>query len=305
MEGESRNAGASLGEQNMEGMWCHANYQERHSAKTISHHQWVSHDSQNANKLQLSERQTIHISYCSLRHWLPSVYSSFNKPMSHAAYFWVQVISHFKFVPGGAGLETRAEAGAGAVFGYSVPRAGLGLMISCWEALKQCLPCPFCILDSKVFRNTGPHSCHWFRCWAPCLGISNWIISLYCWGFPYTTFIKNDHLASSSLSAMNSQERRSWLSLHPTDRSQGFWAIRRGARHICVAEGSARVWDSSAFLAHGRRFFHRKQQVWRKEKRPLASTVVSKSRRKMVFLERQSAFKSSEGAKNFSELTTA
>lgn len=38
-------------------------------------------------KLKLSGRQTIHISYCSRRHLFPSVYPSFNKPMSHATYF--------------------------------------------------------------------------------------------------------------------------------------------------------------------------------------------------------------------------
>lgn len=35
----------------------------------------------------VSRRQTIHISYCFSRHLLPSVYSSFHKPMSHVTCF--------------------------------------------------------------------------------------------------------------------------------------------------------------------------------------------------------------------------
>lgn len=235
---------------------------ERHPAKQYPTVNGCSVAAEMWTKLKLSGRQTIHISYCSRRHLFPSVYPSFNKPMSHATYFWGQVISHFTFVPRWAGRDTGAAGGEWLHFGvrstgwplfYDFLLGGIVAMSSMpilppWQQHFQKHP------GHIPFTGSG--------CWAQCLGVSNWIISSHCWGSSYTNLTKNDHLASSSLSTMNSQGRGSstmfsgiWLSLYPTERSQGFWAIHRGARHIYVAEGSTRVWGSSAFLVHGRRFF--------------------------------------------------
>lgn len=153
LEGESRNAGASLAEQNIEDVWGHAHCWERHPAKTISHRQWVFRGRWNVDKLKLSGRQAIHISYCSRRHLLPSVYPSFNKPMSHATYFWGQVISHFMFVPRWAGLDTGAAAG-GEGLGFGARSTGTFVL---WFVRRHCsnvFHAHFCLLDSNIFRST-------------------------------------------------------------------------------------------------------------------------------------------------------
>jgi hypothetical protein len=137
--------------------------------QTISHHQWVSRGSQNVDKLKLSERQIIHVSHCSRRHLLPSVYSSFNKPMSHVACFWVQVTSHFKFVPGRVGLEIGAA-------GWCCRSLDLNVCSTCWsllydsllESIKAMPSRPTCTLDSKGFRSTTPHPVTGSGCWELC-----------------------------------------------------------------------------------------------------------------------------------------
>lgn len=180
LEGESRNAGASLGEQNIEDVWGHARCWERHPAKTISHRQWVFRGRWNVDKLKRSGRQTIHVSYCSRRHLLPSVYPSFNKPMSHATYFWGQVISHFTFVPRWVGLDTGAAGGEGLGFGvrstgwflfYDFLLWGIVEMFSMsilppWQQHFQKHPDHIPVIGSG--------------CRARRLGLSNWIISPYC-----------------------------------------------------------------------------------------------------------------------------
>lgn len=163
LEGESRNAGASLAEQNIEDVWGHAHCWERHPAKTISHRQWVFRGRWNVDKLKLSGRQAIHISYCSRRHLLPSVYPSFNKPMSHATYFWGQVISHFMFVPRWAGLDTGAAAG-GEGLDFGARSTGWPLFYDLLGGIVVMSSMPiFASLTATFSEAPRPHPCHWFR----------------------------------------------------------------------------------------------------------------------------------------------
>lgn len=162
LEGESRNAGASLAEQNIEDVWGHAHCWERHPAKTISHRQWVFRGRWNVDKLKLSGRQAIHISYCSRRHLLPSVYPSFNKPMSHATYFWGQVISHFTFVPRWGGLDTGAAGGEG--LGFGVRSTGWPLFYDLLGGIVVMSSMPiFASLTATFSEAPRPHPCPWFR----------------------------------------------------------------------------------------------------------------------------------------------
>lgn len=106
--------GAPLAEWNPEGVWCHAKCSER----TLWENNVLpsgrnSTTAKMRTSSHVSRRQTIHISYCFFRHLLPSVYSSFHKPMSHVTCFWVQATSLLWVIPERAPSETRVVAGTG------------------------------------------------------------------------------------------------------------------------------------------------------------------------------------------------
>lgn len=109
--------GAPLAQWDIKGVWCHAKHLERtHSGKTMYYHQAGFHDCQERTSSHVSRRQTIHISYCFLRHLLPSVYSSFHKPMSHVTCFWVQATSLLWVIPEWAPSEIWVVAWTGLLF---------------------------------------------------------------------------------------------------------------------------------------------------------------------------------------------